>query len=966
GGKLNLSCSCIQHRQETVTVGALSHCNEYYISDASSSVTTYSVSSSSCEDPPDDCIDQSSFLQAFNLVEKSLLNKEGYKKLSYTFPLRLIARSSQITKLENSLRPNYVHHMNQIFEDMDLCSPLGQQVLRTNNRGFLDPTASLLSVNKCEKYCRFSVVSLHPGLYNIPHLRNREMLTKYPITYRPFRKTQQNSSHQYSFNSQERRERFKVLKTGLNKRGRELKKQCKTLRIKVNRLSKEEIKKWVKKSSPSTGKTIRSSDDDLYEVQFMGSSQSLLSSSNKPILVFLPLSVKQHLEIGTKSQNTTQNKLVTERQTLFEESKNSTSYNSANLENSLVTELSDGFTHEQQTFSVLQLKQTISASSQKSKSLKNRDLFEPFRSTDEIDVCLFSKPPPWKQSKSCPKTYLIEKSTPKPSESVYSVPSQDVSGMIQASVSKKSRSTEDTDLCIIDCEHLDRCELSGLSDHSFLTDSDLKSQNNDLLKMLLQTPGHTLNETPRTRCHQQPGNPVTSLNKGNGSPAVPHHKPPRVLKLPQCSVKLVDVKDTVDDQLRRKKNTVKISEAELVNSSLVSGSDDPNQRKLCERLVHLCGAKPEVEFQLMPAQMKNVSMSELQSLALKLLKKKTEAALQTAGLSRNVSSCSTVGYKSCLSSPNKQRTYSKQQPIKNTNSEKTKYNVAKIDSYGELGKFVCGANSRKCRAKKSVSIPEGSKNGNICCSNSNLNTQKKSPSLTPPNFPVSKSVAKEPTNGIHFVRENPLRDTHTVNVRHSPNSTNHLSSDTSRDLTKPNAVQWLTFSEGETYSPCSNNITLPKKSRISLQGPSSSTPAVLPDSLLSPSTSRYDRNLPHFQKEPTKWLFKCNGCGFAASFIHPAQAERDITQHVTAYHAVIDPAYHLAEYSLKFVDHTEVVIEAFMGHVMPSPAQSPSVDCRLSAKAESNLVRGGECSHQFCTGHDALDDVVALDHMNLN
>ncbi|XP_076363619.1 uncharacterized protein LOC143253502 [Tachypleus tridentatus] len=821
GVKLNLSCSCMQHRKDTVTVGepSLSHCNEYYISDASSSITTYSVSSS-CEDPSDECIDQSSFLQAFDLVEKSLLNKEGYESLKRTFPLRLIARSSQVSKLEDSLRPNYMHHTNHIFEDLELCSPLGQQVLRINNRRLLDPTASLLSVSKCEKYCRFSVVSLHPGLYNIPHLRNREMLTKYPITYRPFRKSQQNSCHQYSFNSQERRERFKILKTGLNKQGRELKKQCKSLRIKVNRLSKDEIKKWVKRSSHGSEKMIRSCDD-FYEVQFMGSSQSLLSSSNNPILVFLPLSVKQQLEIGRKSLTDKENNLASsalERQTLFEESEGNNSCNSAILENSIATKLSDSCTDEQESDSLLQFKETVSAYSQKSKSLKNRDLFEPFRSTDEIDVCLFSKPPPWKQSKSCPKTYLTEKLTPKSNEreiiSVNNVSSQDVSVLIHSSVSKKSKSTDSTNLHTVDCEHLNRFEqeqLSGSSDHSFLTDSDLKSQNNELLKMLLQAPRLTFNETPRT-CH--------------GSPSAPHHRSPRVLKLPQCSVKLVDVKNTADDQQRHKKNTVNVSEMELVNSSLVSGSDDPNQGKLCERLLPISGGKPEVEFQLMPAQMKNVSMSELQILALKLLKKKTEAALQTAGLSQNASSCSPVGCKTCPSSLDKHMTYSKQQTIKKANSGKKKYDVSKIGSYRESGKFVCNAKSSKCRAKKSVSIPEPSKNGNICCCNSSTikNIQTKSQSLTSPNFPVSNSLAKEHTTGIHFVREKPLRDTKT---QHSPNSNSHLSSDTSRDLTKRSKVQWLTFPEGETCSPCSNNIILPKKSRISLQGPSSSTPAVL-------------------------------------------------------------------------------------------------------------------------------------------
>ncbi|XP_076332062.1 uncharacterized protein LOC143237088 isoform X3 [Tachypleus tridentatus] len=208
-------------------------------------------------------------------------------------------------------------------------------------------------------------------------------------------------------------------------------------------------------------------------------------------------------------------------------------------------------------------------------------------------------------------------------------------------------------------------------------------------------------------------------------------------------------------------------------------------------------------------------------------------------------------------------------------------------------------------------------------------------------------------------------DQHTVGILNSSqkiNTPRNLLSFTSLGVhDNLQAGQCLKFSEGERYLPITNNISpllsSAKKCRIPIQEPNCSASPLSPFKFFSTG----DRNFPHFQKEPTKWLFKCNGCGFAASFISRAQAEMDITHHCTSYHAVIDPHYHLTEYSLNFGDHTEVVIEAFVGCAVISPTKSPSIDRRLSAKAESSLFQASDCSWQFFSCYGALNDVANLD-----
>ncbi|XP_076332058.1 uncharacterized protein LOC143237088 isoform X2 [Tachypleus tridentatus] len=182
--------------------------------DTSSDISTVSSSLYFCEDLSDECIDQNSFLRAFNLMEKSLVDKGDFESLKQIFPLRKISRTDTTSQLQNLIKLNYHSHANRIFEYVDLCSPLGQQVLSLNKHLLVEQNSSLLSINKCEKYCKFSVVSLHSDIHKFPHLRSRDMLTKYPITYRPLKNNRQSSSHLYSFSFRERRERLRVLQTG--------------------------------------------------------------------------------------------------------------------------------------------------------------------------------------------------------------------------------------------------------------------------------------------------------------------------------------------------------------------------------------------------------------------------------------------------------------------------------------------------------------------------------------------------------------------------------------------------------------------------------------------------------------------------------------------------------------------------------------------------------------------------------
>ncbi|XP_013778063.1 uncharacterized protein LOC106462665 isoform X2 [Limulus polyphemus] len=896
--------------------------------DTSSDISTISSSPYFCEDLSDECIDQNSFLRAFNLMEKSLIDKDGFESLKQIFPLRKISRTNTASKLQNLIKLNYHGHTNRIFEDIDLCSPLGQQILSLNKHLMVEPNSSLLSINKCEKYCNFSVVSLHSDIHKFPHLRSRDMLTKYPVTYRPFKKNRQSSSHLYSFNFRERHERLRVLQTGLNKRGRELKRLCKKVSVRVKRLTKQEIQKWLRKNYTNKISAKQCHKGDLYEVQFMDSSKSILSSSKKPILVFLPLSLKlKIMEFSTSetASNKTQKEQNNEVITSCGEKKNNSSLHSS------LTQIA---------------------------SSRNQDL-----SPNKRDICFLSKHSP---CNSLPKSSFT--SSGKSGTDIEKLENQ--SAMTDIVLNKNSTvqmfsSTSDhnntaEEMHILMNKHgiqnrRVQKEPEILGGNSSLIYSSLDYHKKELFKQLLEKLSRLSSETKdRTRRCKKPWLPLRF------SSSTSHHKQVKVLKLPRCCVKLVDIAEEfekLETEFKHNECSVKLSRNGLISEY-----------------------RPDVVLQQLLAETVKTPASDVQNVAQKLLKNQKEVTFQessqsTMFYSSNKSSkCYNYGISNnYLSSPIKQTPIStenkeRQEPISSTNWETNVYVGDEVPPILKSCRLKLGNSLNSHHIRQSIRVSQKSRYNNLYSSDSNhfYNKQKKLQ-----NFEHNQSVltTEGSTDGLHYMPQNSMSDRHTGGVLNSSqkiNTPRNLLSSTSLGL-KDNlqAGQCLKYSEGERYLPISSNISplhsSAKTCRIPIQGPNCSASTVQPLSPFKSSSSIKDRNLPNFQKEPTKWLFKCNGCGFAASFISRAQAEMDITHHCTSYHAVIDPAYHLAEYSLNFADHTEVVIEAFVGCAVTSPTKSPSVDRRLSAKAESSLFQTNDCSRQFFSSYGALDDVVNLD-----
>lgn len=195
-----------------------------------------SASSSEVEDPSDDCIDDIAFLQSLNLIRAKELNNRSISQLQNIFPLRKISRTKECLKhhcidmLENI----------KIFEETELCSPLGHYALDSCRKQLLNKKESTELVKKYEKYCQISVLSVHPNTVNLPQLRCREAL-KYPVTFRPNKNWKSYWCHQYSFGHKQRNLRYKTLKTGLNEKSRKLKKLCKKVQVVLPRLAYSKI-----------------------------------------------------------------------------------------------------------------------------------------------------------------------------------------------------------------------------------------------------------------------------------------------------------------------------------------------------------------------------------------------------------------------------------------------------------------------------------------------------------------------------------------------------------------------------------------------------------------------------------------------------------------------------------------------------------------------------------------------------
>lgn len=221
---------------------------------------------STAGDFPDDCISQEEFLQCLGVISTRKLEQNSITDLRREFPLRMISRTIPENKCKTQLQV-------KILEDVEICSPLGIQILQSSSSNELDENGVMACISKCERYCQFSVSSVYCG--NVPQLRNRELLTKYPVTYRPLKTWRADSTFQYSFTKKQRQDRFKSLQTGLSRRSRKLKRLCQEVSITLKKLSPMEIKSWLKRK-PNSSQSVH-----------INNLQSLNAVGHKPSSVML-------------------------------------------------------------------------------------------------------------------------------------------------------------------------------------------------------------------------------------------------------------------------------------------------------------------------------------------------------------------------------------------------------------------------------------------------------------------------------------------------------------------------------------------------------------------------------------------------------------------------------------------------------------------------------------------------------
>lgn len=224
---------------------------------------------STAGDFPDDCISQEEFLQCLGLVSTRKLQENSIVDLRREFPLRTISRTVPENKCNTGLQV-------KILEDVEICSPLGIRVLQSSPNNELDENGVMACIGKCERYCQFSVSSVYCG--NVPQLRNRELLTKYPVTYRPLKTWRTDSTFVYSFTKKQRQERMRSLQTGLSRRSRKLKRLCREVTVTLKKLSPEVIKSWLRKKPNSLSSVRLNSFQGLKTVSRVQSSMMLTSS----------------------------------------------------------------------------------------------------------------------------------------------------------------------------------------------------------------------------------------------------------------------------------------------------------------------------------------------------------------------------------------------------------------------------------------------------------------------------------------------------------------------------------------------------------------------------------------------------------------------------------------------------------------------------------------------------------------
>ncbi|XP_046372654.2 uncharacterized protein LOC124146418 [Haliotis rufescens] len=121
----------------------------------------------------------------------------------------------------------------------------------------IKPDSSVCTIKDVEEHC--STVVRNGFLDKLRYRSN-----DYPVTYKKKRKHCFKHIHEYKFNKEQKGEFLRKVRTGLNKRSRQLKRQMATCRVVLKRVSKEEIQFWKEKKSSLGAEWI---DDDISIVE---------------------------------------------------------------------------------------------------------------------------------------------------------------------------------------------------------------------------------------------------------------------------------------------------------------------------------------------------------------------------------------------------------------------------------------------------------------------------------------------------------------------------------------------------------------------------------------------------------------------------------------------------------------------------------------------------------------------------
>ncbi|XP_069141646.1 uncharacterized protein [Argopecten irradians] len=117
--------------------------------------------------------------------------------------------------------------------NIDLSSLLGQRIQK-----HIHSESNLLVIPNAEQFCKTPVKNDTLG-----KLRHR--VVTFPVTYKPRKKNVGNYTHEYPFNSRQKRERFRRVRTGLNKSSYKLLKSLPQCKVSLKRLNDKELQRWL-------------------------------------------------------------------------------------------------------------------------------------------------------------------------------------------------------------------------------------------------------------------------------------------------------------------------------------------------------------------------------------------------------------------------------------------------------------------------------------------------------------------------------------------------------------------------------------------------------------------------------------------------------------------------------------------------------------------------------------------------